>query len=182
MSKIPGYTQQASNRIRGKFFEEALQTHARLRGFFIRKTELTAKFIAKNRSLIQKSELDFQIIRRDGRVGYFDCKTYDKDFFYFSDISESQLKRSCDYLIWNVPSGFITWFRTVNQVAFFRADFLRRTGPGTRFTASMGIPLGKIEGIDLAPIFTLQGPTVPQQPVDRASSQEQCPTQGRLLP
>lgn len=181
MGVLPGRTQQDTNRIRGKFFEEALQVHARLRGFFIRKNELTAKFISKKQTLILKSELDFTIIRKDGRVGFFDCKAYDDDFFTFSKIPDAQLKRSADYVLWNVPSGFFVWFRKINDVRFYPGDMIQRIGKNRRFTATMGVPCGRIEGINVGIAFIpRREPLDPPLQADTVDFQEPSPHQDQL--
>ena|SRR5258708_3418620 len=96
-----------ANRDIGAWFETLFQWQGRRRGLLIRKNELSARRIGAGRVQTMKSELDFTLIQKPGRVGYFDCKAFDDSGFTFSKLKPHQLKRAIEYNDWGVPAGFV---------------------------------------------------------------------------
>lgn len=177
MPRLPGYTQQDTNRIQGKFFEEALELHARLRGFYIEKNHLAAKYIAKGKIQTYRADLDYKIIHR-GITGFFDCKSFDGEKFGFTQITGFQLDKSLLYAERGVPTGFIVYFRPINEVRYFHPTVIARSGSGSSLKHTQGVLLGKIEGIDLAIVFSLQTDRQPHQPLPTGTANSKG--QGRL--
>lgn len=137
------------NREHGKFFEEAFFKQATSNGLFARKNMLSCKHTWGGRVQILKSQLDFTLVNTKGSVGFFDCKNFIENKFYFSEIDDDQLKLSVVWLSWKVPSGFVVWFRSLNKVSFFSGNDIKSKGPGNSFQPTDGVVLGKIEGFDL---------------------------------
>lgn len=143
----------SKNKAEGAAFEHIFSIQARLNGLFCEKNNLSAKFIPGRRTLIIKSELDYKLIDRSGCVGFFDCKSYAKEFFNFSDIDKNQLLRAIRYNDWNVPSGFVVWFRAINKVVSFSGHLIQGYGPGHKFLYDHGRSIGSIEGFNLKDIL-----------------------------
>jgi hypothetical protein len=96
------------------------------------------------------SELDFKLIRRpDGRVGYFDTKTFARSFFDYSQLEPEQVERAGAYNYWGVPAGFVVWFRKLDQIILYSGKEIERMGPGSRFRPTDGTVLGTFSKFDL---------------------------------
>lgn len=134
----------------GKAWEQAFKARGGSNGLLVLKNELSAHYIGGGGVRVTKADLDFRVIRRqDGRIGYFDCKTYHDGFFTFSDLNEKQVERAVLYNECNVPSGFIVWFRTLDVVSFYSGQVIQEMGSGTRFRPVMGRILGSLQDFDL---------------------------------
>lgn len=142
------------NREYGKLFESVFERMARYSGLLPLKNPLAARFIGKDRLKLIKTDLDFRLITRQGRTGFFDCKTFIKPYFDYSRIDSSQLERAILYNFWMVPSGFVVWFRTINDIRFYSGAMLDAIGPGNRIKPEMGVPLGKLETLQLGRLFS----------------------------
>lgn len=137
------------NRQEGKIFETLFEKQAKRSGFLVEKNGLTAKILWAGRPQLMKSQLDFLLADRSGRVGLFDCKSFDSDHFTFSDLNLKQVERAALYNEWGIPSGFVVWFRKSNRVVFFKGSQVRARGPRTRFLDSEGVHLGTFSIFDL---------------------------------
>jgi hypothetical protein len=144
-------------RLDGKFFEQCFERFARYSGLFPKKTELSARWIGPRKVQAIKSDLDFRLVNREGRVGYFDCKSFHGSKFRYSAIDRDQLRRALDLNDWNVPAGFVVFFREVNRVSFFSALSIALAGPGSSFSPEDGVSLGSLETLDLKPLLPLSG-------------------------
>lgn len=118
-------------------------------GLLAIKNDLSARYTFNGRIKVVKSNLDYTLINQEGKVGYFDCKSFLSDYFTYSTIDPHQIDLSIKYERWRVPSGFIVWFRQTNKIVWFKGLDIQRKGPGSRFTAQDGILLGSIEMFDL---------------------------------
>jgi hypothetical protein len=141
-----------TNRLNGSAWEEIFLRQARSKGLLAIKVPLSARIIGPKRVLPIKSFLDYQLIRRDGRVSFLDTKTY-ADKFTYSEVNPSQLEKASLYEEWGIPSGFVVWFRKSNDVSYFSSEVIKRVGPGHSFTKDMGLCLGQIANFDLNRIF-----------------------------
>lgn len=137
------------NKLTGSSFEDLFKKQAQRNGLLALQNHLTARMMGAGHLTLIKSELDYKLINQDGAVGYFDCKTYGRDFFYFSQIEEKQISRSVLYNEWNVPSGFIVWFRKSNSINFYTGREINAKGAKARFEPSEGVKLGTFENFDL---------------------------------
>ena len=151
-SQLP-QTQYMSSWEIGKQFEEEFKTRAKLNGLYAEKCELNARRLPGGGVKVLKSELDYKLINQAGRVGYFDCKSYAGDSFVFSQLDPNQLERADRYNYWNVPSGFVVWFRQINRIVYFSGFVVTRKGAGSSFSEEDGISLGSIENFDLKPLL-----------------------------
>ena len=139
----------------GKGFESIFETMARYSGFLPIRTGHSCRIIGKGRLKLIRGQLDFQLITQDGRVGFYDTKTFKKPFFTYSEICPHQLERSLLYCERKVPSGFVVWFTKSDVVSFFSGNFIFHEGPGRRFLPVEGVALGKIGSLNLKPLFQL---------------------------
>lgn len=117
------------------------------------KNELSARILGNGKAKVIKSDLDFRLIRRDGRVSYIDNKSFTGAYFTYSQINAAQLKRALVYESYNVPSGFVVWLKAASKVVFYRATIIYAAGPKTRFTCADGIVLGEPFSFDVNGIF-----------------------------
>jgi hypothetical protein len=143
-----------ANKANGNAFEDLFLRQARRNGLLVIKHFLTARFTYRGRVQIIPGELDFKIANQQGRIGYFDCKTYHDSHFVYSALDSDQVKRAVTYNHYCIPSGFIVWFRQINQVVFYSGHAIARKGPGSRFEPSDGQSLGPFENFDLKPLLT----------------------------
>lgn len=142
------------NRLLGKDFEEAFLREAKYLGLYARKNHIAAKYGWKGRLIPIKGDLDFRLVDpRTGRVGYFDCKTFQGDSFEYSDIDASQLSQSVLLNEYNVPSGFVVFFRESRSVCFYKGTEIEESGPGKSLQSIQGLRLGSIYGFDLRPVM-----------------------------
>ena len=143
-------------RLHGKAWEQILIARARSNGLLLLKNELSAKFIGGGGVKVLKSDLDFRMFDRSNpitRVSYFDAKTFDDPYFDYSWLQDNQIQRSVTYGEWGVPSGFVVWFRPVNEVRFYKGQQIAKSGPGTRFLPEVGVRLGSLHDFDLRAIY-----------------------------
>lgn len=139
----------AENQQEGKLFEELFTKQAQRAGFLVQKNLLSAKFTWGGRTQLVKSQLDFTLADQTGKVGFFDTKSYGKDFFTFSDLDPKQVERALLYNEWSIPSGFVVWFRPSNRVVFFSGRLITQRGSRSRFQSLDGVSLGSFERFDL---------------------------------
>lgn len=140
------------NKDSGKQFEFLFYKQAQRSGFLAQKNDLSCRIIGKGKLIPIKSELDFKLISQDGRVGFFDCKSFAGDHFYTSDIDKKQIERATLYKEWGVPSGFVVWFRDLNKVCFITGGKIRYIGG--KITPEDMLCLGRFEHFDLSLIMT----------------------------
>jgi hypothetical protein len=126
----------------GKTFEKLFERTCQLSGLWAEANHTKAKRAWKGRLQELESNLDYMVATRDGRVGFFDCKSYDRPYFDFSKLKPHQVELARRYNEWKIPSGFVVWFRPINQVCFFPGWLIAGRGPGTRFTPLDGTALG----------------------------------------
>lgn len=148
-----GAIRSKKNRDNGKSFEEIFIKQARLNGLLVIKNYLTCRFVNAGQIQIIKGELDFKVANQNGRVGYFDAKSYAADHFVFSALDEHQVKRSVVYNDYRIPSGFIVYFRPSNKIVFYDGKTIHSKGPRSRFEARDGLMLGGLEQFDLKTIL-----------------------------
>jgi len=143
------------NKENGSLFESMFKARAQINGMLCEKNHLTARYLPGGRVKVVKSELDYRVVTQDGKVGYFDCKTLSGHSFTYSMIDEAQLERSVTHNYWRVPSGFIVWFRSSNQIVFYKGADIKLKGAGCSFEATDGRLLGRIENFDLKLIMAV---------------------------
>lgn len=146
-------TNGVNNRDQGALFEAMFKKRAQINGMFAEKNNLAARRLPGGRILVLKSDLDYKLINQAGRVGFFDCKSFIGNKFTYSQLDPDQLKKSETYNYYNVPSGFVVWFRLTNEIVYFNAFKITQRGQGASFTALDGITLGSIENFDLKPLL-----------------------------
>lgn len=146
------------NREIGADFETVFESQARAAGLIPIRNYHAAKPGWNGRLIAVHGNLDFHVVQpRDGRVGWFDCKTFDDDSFTYSQLAagnrEHQIERAAAYNAMRVPSGFVVWSRKVGLVHFYTGALVAGLGAGTRFLGEMGLCLGPLAEFDLGPIM-----------------------------
>lgn len=139
----------AQNQQEGKVFETLFQKQGQRLGLLVLKNPLAARFVWSGRTQLVKSQLDFTVIDQTGRTGFFDTKSYVGDKFTFSQLDPKQIDQTILYSEYQVPSGFVVWFRAPNRVVYFKGSLIKSRGPKSSFECIQGIQLGRIESFDL---------------------------------
>lgn len=118
------------------------------------RNHLTCRFRYKDKLEFIPGELDFKIMQK-GKVGFFDCKSFNDERFSYSMLDKAQIERAELYNDYGTVAGFIVWFRKVNQVVYFTGQQIAKIGPKTSFGVEDGQSVGQYELIDLRPIMEL---------------------------
>ena len=100
-----------------------------------------------------KGNLDFILATPRGAVGFFDTKSFVGEKFRYSVIDEHQLELAQEFEIAGIKSGFIIYFRDLNNVRYFKASKIIKHGPGSSIPAVAGKDLGDIMYFDLKKVF-----------------------------
>jgi len=133
----------------GQAFEQIFLERGQLNGLFVRKNPLSCRHVWGGRLQLVKGLLDFMLVSPHGIVGFFDTKSFGGDKFAFSEIDEGQLKMADTFNKWNVPAGFVVYFRDLDAVVYFKAGDLYRKGPRSSFGVIDGKYLGTVFNFDL---------------------------------
>lgn len=141
------------NRVQGAQFEAAFVHRAGICGLWPIKQQLTFRYLGGGKIRPMRSELDFALVNRNGQVGYFDCKSFEGDSFARSAMNPAQVQRAMGYNAWSVPAGFVVWFRSVNEVAYFSGTRIARSARGCGFSVHDGTLLGPLESFVLRPLL-----------------------------
>lgn len=149
-------TKALTNKDEGNIFEQRFLKQARSNGLWAKKNELCCKFIYGGHLRVVKSNLDYFLADQLGRVAYLDCKSYGGDFFTYSDIDKDQLDRAVEFNNWNIPAGFVIWFRVLNRISLFTGLKISANGPRSRFEPMDGLFLGSFEEFDLKGILSVK--------------------------
>jgi len=142
----------ANNKRNGTEFEKIFFQHAKIQNLTPIQNHISARYLYNGRLQPIKSELDFKLIK-NGITGFFDCKSFEHNYFNYSQICPKQLERSVLYNHLNVPSGFIVYFRSINQIYFFKGYKIAKSGPGSKIIPEIGKLLGSISKMSLAQLF-----------------------------
>lgn len=126
----------------GTTFEKLFERQCLLSGLWADPNHIKARRLWGGKLKELKSDLDYKVMRRGGRIGFFDCKTFDEAFFTYSKINPDQLDLSRRYNEWGFASGFVVWFRPIDRVVFYSGQLISDRGPGTRFTPLDGTDIG----------------------------------------
>lgn len=140
-------------RVEGKQFEQIFQKIAKMRGYFARKMQLSAKYIGPGKLMAVKGELDFQLIHPDHGIAFLDCKTFMTDSFSFSQLSEHQVNLAMTLNRWNQRAGFLVHFRQGNLISFYNGYTIVAKGSRSSFKAEDGIILGTFPDMALERIY-----------------------------
>lgn len=143
----------SKNKAEGAFFERILEHMAATQGVLAQKQPLAFKYLAGGKVLPIRTELDFSLINREGRIAFADAKNFEGDYFTYSQLDVMQIKRATRYNEWGVPAGFVVRHAGSNEVCFYSGEVVATHGPRTRFEPSKGIPLGTLLHFKVAPIF-----------------------------
>lgn len=141
----------------GNFWEKLFSDEARREGLLIEKNPLSCKILWKGKLELLPSRLDFNLADTDGEHGFFDCKCFAHDHFVYSQIDTSQLDQALLWNEWNVPAGFVVFFRQTQEVVYFSGYEIARAGPGSRFSRDEGLVLGRWDRFNLRPVLARPG-------------------------
>ncbi|RYF12620.1 MAG: hypothetical protein EOO40_00820 [Deltaproteobacteria bacterium] len=146
-------SQVTANKDKGAHFEAVLQHRAGVTGFLAIRQHLSFRYLRKDKIQPIRAELDFSIVRRDGKIVYVDCKCFDTQRLQRSQLNPFQVKRALKYNHWGVPSGLVVHFTSLGVVVFYTGLQLSKMVLGTSLAPGDGIKLGCPSTFDLEPIF-----------------------------
>lgn len=138
----------------GKTFELLFERQCHLAGLYPDKNHLKAKRAWKGKLQALESNLDFTVMDKAGRVGFFDCKSFEGTYFTHSMLKLHQRKLAALYNEWSVPAGFVVWLRETKKVFYYSGSLISHIGPGSRFDAENGIALGTWDRFDVVRIMS----------------------------
>ena len=135
------------NRDQGKLFEILFVQMCQYSGLKVEQNHIKARRAWKGKLIALESNLDFTIANREGRVGFVDAKSFEGSSFAYSNITDGgrrthQLQQADENNQWNIPSGFVIFFRGCGKVCFYSGGYIEDRGPGQRFNWVEGIYLG----------------------------------------
>lgn len=145
--------QAAFNKQTGGHFEKIFEHRGRLCGMLVLRNELSFRYKNGGKMLPIRADLDYRVCKKNGQVGFFDIKTFDADHFTYSQITPHQIQRARIYEAYNVPAGFVVFFKPSAQVVYYSGAALAEKGPRSRFLPEGGLLLGSPLTFDLRPIF-----------------------------
>jgi len=119
------------------------------------KNHLSFKYLPGGRIQPIRADLDFRVLRRDGRVAYVDTKSFDAAFFTFSQLEPHQIQRALQYDAYSVPAGFVVYLKPLGQVYYYPAHAVISKGPRSRFAPKDGHLLGAAYAFTPGIIFDL---------------------------
>lgn len=142
-----------SNQDIGRGFEEIVRRAAHSHGFFVKKNDLSCKLNYRGQPELTKSQLDYLLIAPGPMVGFFDCKTFQRDHFTYSQINRDQLEQAILFNERGVPAGFIVLFTRTRLVSYFTGFQIDLKGPRQHFAPGDGTALGLMEDFNLHRLF-----------------------------
>lgn len=141
------------NRDQGNTYEGLFVQKARIEGFTALKNHQTCRWIPGGRAIPMDSPLDFTLITQKGKVGYFDIKSFNQDYFTYSMLEQHQIDQSILFNDLKVPSGFIVFFQSKGQVRYYPGHLIAKAGPRSRFDLRAGVLLGSFQTFSLIPVL-----------------------------
>ena len=132
----------------GREFEDLFEKMARFDGLLVRKIPLSCKAYQDRQGMTRyhpiDSELDWQVLDRNGRIAFLDTKSFHGERFPISAFEEHQVTLAQTLNEWGHVAGFCIWFRKYNIVVFFT---------GAQVAALEEGSLGPEEGLHLGSGF-----------------------------
>lgn len=108
------------HKYQGDLFERQIVCAARIRGLTINKNPLAFKYLAHGKMLPIRAELDFTMMTKNGKICFFDCKSFAGHTFGLSKISPAQVRRACMYNHHHIAAGFLIHLRGSDEILFMR--------------------------------------------------------------
>lgn len=147
--------QFVSGKDAGTTFEKLFERQCQLAGMWPEPNHIKARRGWKGKLQELKSNLDYTLIARGGKLAFVDCKTYDTPFLYLSKLDPHQRDLAARYNEWGIPAGFVVWFRPINRVVFFPGWLLEEKKDLTRLSPLDGIEIGVWERFNPSAIFQM---------------------------
>lgn len=95
------------------------------------------------------------VIAKNGKSANIDTKTIESGNFSYSMIKMHQVVSLLNFYDNKIPSGYLVWFRDVNQMIFFDAKKLYHLKRRESLKPSDGINLGSSSKFSLNPVLNL---------------------------
>jgi hypothetical protein len=152
-SRFPPGSQAEANRKKGAYFEHVFQHRAGVTGFLAIRQHLSFRYLRKDKIQPIRAELDFSLIRKDGKICFIDCKSFATPRLLRSQLNPFQVTRAHKYNMWQVPSGLVVLFDKLEQVVFYTGLQLSRMAKGDSLAPEDGILLGSPLTMNLDLIF-----------------------------
>lgn len=128
------------SRQRGWDFEALFEKMCRFEGLLVRKIPLSCRPIGNNQFLPVKSELDWQV-GHSGITAFIDTKSQKGATMVRSAFNDDQVDVAVGFNSWDIPAGFIVFFREINRVVFFTGAQIHAIQSGS-VSADEGLELG----------------------------------------
>lgn len=141
------------NRIAGARFEAVFVHRAGVTGHLAIKQHLQHRYLPGGKAQAFKSELDFSLIEKTGRISFLDCKSFGTHKVAKSQLDASQVSRAVLYNQYNVPAGFVVELRPLGKVVFFSGMKVWRLPRGKSLTIDDGAYLGPSASFVFCPIW-----------------------------
>ena len=122
-------------------------------GLWPKRNEPAIRNLPGGRFIRVQSDLDYLVVRGDGRCGCVDLKSFEGSYFTRSKLSESQIRLCEQYAQRNVPSGMIVLLRGLSQVYFYDAKCISTLPNRSRLDHKTGMYLGPELCFDPSAIF-----------------------------
>jgi hypothetical protein len=143
------------NRLSGAHFEAVLVHRAGCCGLWAIKQPHAYRWLPGGKIRPMRCELDFAIVRRDGKVSYADCKNFEGTSFARSALNKAQVARAAAWNAYKVPAGFIVHLRAADAVVFYSGMQIAKSLRGSSFKVGDGLLLGSAQTFGFDPIFAL---------------------------
>lgn len=150
-------TQVAINKREGAQFEAQFAARCGVDGLKALKNPLAFKYLKGGRIQPIRCDLDYRVLRQDGRVAFIDTKCFDAAHFTYGMLETHQIQRAICYAAWQVPAGFVVYLKGCQKIVYYTGATIGTLGPRTRFTVSHGHVLGVPYDFDTSGIFRAHG-------------------------
>jgi hypothetical protein len=146
------------NRLSGAHFEAVLVHRAGCCGLWAIKQPLSFRYLPGGKIRPMRSELDFALVRRDGKIAYIDCKSFEGRSFARSTLNRAQVARAAAWNAYNVPAGFVVHLRAADLVVFYSGMQIAKSLRGSGFGADDGLVLGRAVDFVFGSVFSQLDP------------------------
>lgn len=146
---LRGRTNQAS----GASFESAISWEAVRAEVLAVRNGQTVKWLPGGRTVHQKSNLDWTLVRRGHPPCFVDAKSWQGRRFGQSMLDPHQVALVARYLVHGALAGFLVYLREINVVAYYGGHLLATPTLRRGFGAEDGVILGRLQAFDVTKIW-----------------------------
>ena len=147
---MKGYGPQAE----GRAFEKRVESAAGRDGLLLTRHGTQQRYLRGGRTISVASDLDYRAAATDGKLVFFDAKSFAGDRCSSSFLPSRQRALIASYVSHSLLAGFLVEFRKVGEVVFFGAAAIDGCVPGTSLMTKDGLLLGHSAAFSLLPLFS----------------------------